>query len=87
MPTETLPCEVFNSTYAFENSCFLFKSFRSIPFSSPESSSVSCRSILEGGTITNLNSETNSSSKSDSFDDDTSDLLDICALCGHLTFF
>ena len=72
MPTETLPCGVFNSTFAFESNWFLFKWFESIPFSSSKFLSVSRPSTLEGGTITNLPSETNSSSKSDSSDDDTS---------------
>ena len=52
MPTETLPCEVFHWTCAFESSWFLFKWFGSIPFSSPESSSVSRPSTFESGTIT-----------------------------------
>ena len=72
MPTETLPHEAFISTCAFGSSWFLFKWFESIPFSSPESLSVSRPSTLEGSTITNLRSETNLSSNSDSSDDDTS---------------
>ena len=62
MPTETALCEVFHSTCAFAFVfCFFFKWFESIPFSSPEFSAVSRSLILEGGTITNLPSETNSS--------------------------
>ena len=72
MPTETSPCELFNSTCAIKSSWFLFKWFGCTSISSPESSSVSRPSRLEGGTITNLPSETNSSSKSDSSDGDTS---------------
>lgn len=63
---------MFNSTCAFESIWFLFKLFESIPISSPESSSVWHPSTSEGAAITNLPSETNSSSKSDSSDYDTS---------------
>ena len=72
MANEALPCEVFNLRCTFESSWVLFKWFKPIPYSSPESSSVLCPSTLEGDAITNLPTETNSSSKSDSSGYDTS---------------